>query len=183
MDALNKDKNPTSYVYKKKETFDANDPDGWKKKFKGSWTLLKREGIKEFLSGEGFSSMKVMLASNIGHQCAVSFENGDVNTKCEISGTGIPFGTIPFTELNKEEKTEWPLEGRAVGFNFSWDEAQKALIVVMDDPLYPVRKGGREMKITRYMLDDNTMNTVFAQTNHVDGSKCGYSATMKRLVE
>jgi hypothetical protein len=127
--------------------------------------------------------MKVMLASNIGHQCAISFEKGNVNSKCEISGTGIPFGTIPFTEMDKIEKTDWPLEGRTVGFNFSWDVDQKALVVTMSDPTYPVRPGGREMKITRYMLDENTMNTVFAQTNHKDGSKCGYSATMKRVVE
>jgi hypothetical protein len=47
LDSLNKDKNPTSYVYKKKQGADANDPDAWKKKFMGSWTLIKREGIKE----------------------------------------------------------------------------------------------------------------------------------------
>ena len=124
-----------------------------------------------------------MLAANIGHQCAVSFENGDVNGKCEISGTGVPTGTIPFTEINKAENTFWPMDGRSIGFKFQWDEENKALVVVFDDPGYPVRKGGREMRITRYMLDDNTMNTVFSQTNHIDNSKCGYSATMKRVVE
>ena len=49
--ALNTDKNPKSYVFHKKEAFDANDPDAWKKKFMGSWTLMKREGLKEVCSG------------------------------------------------------------------------------------------------------------------------------------
>lgn len=51
MESLNKHKNPTSYVFKRKETASSSDPDAWKHKFKGSWTLLKREGIKEVRIG------------------------------------------------------------------------------------------------------------------------------------
>jgi hypothetical protein len=47
LSSLNRDTKASSYVFKKKETFDANDPDAWKKKFAGPWTLLKREGFKE----------------------------------------------------------------------------------------------------------------------------------------
>ena len=164
------------------EKEDTNDPDVWKKKFIGSWTLLRREGIKEFLSGEGFPYMKVAVASSMGHQVAVTFEGNDVNGKCEINGTGVPAGTIEFCPMDKDVKTVRQMEGRDVEVTMFWDEDKKALIVDMIDIKYPVRQPeGRTLRITRQMVDNNTMETIYAQTNLKDNSACGYTGFMKRV--
>ena len=126
--------------------------------------------------------MKAMVASNMGHQCALIFENNDVNGRCEICGTGVPSGTIPYTPMGKEFKTVHQLEGRPVTYTFWWDEEKHAFCLWMEDLQYPVRVGGRHMNITRTLIDANTMETVYAQTNLADNTKCGYTGFMTRVV-
>lgn len=126
--------------------------------------------------------MKIMMAAGVTNQATVTFEHGDPNGRCEISATGIPAGVIPYTQLNSPEPTASLLDTRPVGFKFLWDTERRALVVEMTDPQYPARKGGRVMRITRSLVDDNTMSTVFTQTNCADNSTCGYTALMKRVI-
>ena len=110
----------------------------------------------------GLNFIAASLAALKGSTGRIDYPNNDPNAEIEFEAHGIPSMDKAVLIVGETQKNDMIAYGRNVSDSVYWDEANKTMVYVRDDPTLG---DGYLVKTTRKLIDDKTIRVEFLATN------------------